>query len=121
MDKDSKFDLILTETFFIQELFVTFGHKFNAPVINFHATEPTTLACECTGNPNPYSYIPRKMMGMTDHMSYLERLLNTVGNLMEMALIHLHYIPLQVILYIPLEQWPHKSILEYVTSVICIW
>ncbi|XP_073973012.1 UDP-glycosyltransferase UGT4-like [Rhodnius prolixus] len=75
-DTDSKFDLILAETFFIQEPFVAFGHKFNAPIINIMPAFFFPLSAHLTGNHLPLSYSPLNKLGYSDHMTFLERVLN---------------------------------------------
>jgi glucuronosyltransferase len=99
-DQDSHYDLILLETFFMQELFVALGHKYNAPIINLNPIEPLTIASYYTGSPNPYSYVPRKLTTFgSNRMSFFERVLNTVGTLAELFVAHVYYLPQMVSIF----------------------
>lgn len=95
-DTDSKFDLILAETFFIQEPFVAFGHKFNAPVINIMPAFFFPLSAHLTGNHLPLSYSPLNKLGYSDHMTFLERVLNFLVYYLDIIGSDLYYLNKQV-------------------------
>ncbi|XP_073983233.1 UDP-glycosyltransferase UGT4-like isoform X1 [Rhodnius prolixus] len=94
-DKYSKFDLIITESLYLQEPFAAFGYKFNAPVITYLPVALTPWASYVTGNISPFSYVPCLDLEASDHMDLFQRLENTLLNLIELAGALYYYLPKQ--------------------------
>nr|XP_014289141.2 UDP-glucuronosyltransferase-like [Halyomorpha halys] len=89
-----EFDLMISETLYMFETFIAFGHIFNVPVISIDAHPPAPWSSYLTGNVHPYSYVPNYRMTMTDRMSFKERLMNTLLNVQEI-LVNYYFIPEQ--------------------------
>ena len=51
----------------------------------------TSWVTKITNNPSPLSYIPHLFLDMTDRMTLLERLQNTVFHIAEHILMHIFY------------------------------
>ena len=73
-----KFDLIITEAFFLQEAFVALGHKFNAPVIALNPFGTSPQINEIVGNPVNPAWVPSPFLGFSDRMTFVERAINTL-------------------------------------------
>lgn len=73
--EDLQFDSVMVELFFM-DVFLAFGHRFDAPVIGLSAQSLISFYCWNTGNPITPSYIPNLFLPFTDEMSFVERLLN---------------------------------------------
>ncbi|XP_050424431.1 UDP-glycosyltransferase UGT5-like [Adelges cooleyi] len=92
--KDLNFDLVIFENF-NHECFVTMGHKFQAPVVQIIPAVPNAGTARWHGNPYIGSYIPEILSGLSDHMTFAERLTNTVLTLMHTTLSSIFYLPKQ--------------------------
>nr|CAD7199350.1 unnamed protein product [Timema douglasi] len=92
--KTEKFDLLLTETFF-NEAILGLAHKFNVPIISVCAFAGLESMGDAVGNPYPYSYVPNALTKLTTHMSFLERLQNTLLNTYVKLGHYLYYLPKQ--------------------------
>lgn len=79
--------------------FLGFSEHYKCPHILLSTVGATTWVTTVTGNPNPYSYIPHDLLDLTDKMNFLERLQNTLYNLIEDGLMHLFYYDLQKEIY----------------------
>jgi hypothetical protein len=71
------FDAIIVEAF-MNECFLGFAHKFKAAIIQICPFGGTHWMRDWVGNPNPYAYIPDTFLEYSHHMSFWERLTNTV-------------------------------------------
>ncbi|KAK9498366.1 hypothetical protein O3M35_003015 [Rhynocoris fuscipes] len=76
METNLQFDLVITETWFVQFPLIAFGHKYNAPVVAISPSILFPIAAEFTGNDIPVSYAPLTMFAFNDRMSFLERAQN---------------------------------------------
>uniref|UniRef100_T1IFG0 UDP-glucuronosyltransferase n=1 Tax=Rhodnius prolixus TaxID=13249 RepID=T1IFG0_RHOPR len=94
-DTSSKFDLVIVETGFLQEPFVAFGHKYNAPVINLASRFLLPLSAHLSGNQLPISYVPMQVFSFSDHMSFTERAVNMLQYYWEVVVGHLFYLRAQ--------------------------
>ncbi|CAH1402296.1 unnamed protein product [Nezara viridula] len=83
MEGNYEFDLMISESLYLFEVFIAFGHVFNVPVISIDAHPPSAWSSYLTGNVHPYSYVPNYRIPMTDRMTFKERLMNTLLNLQE--------------------------------------
>jgi glucuronosyltransferase len=92
--KDENFDVIIIEAF-INDCFLGFAHKFNAPVVQVCSFGGTAWMGDWVGNPNPYSYVPDGFDHFSDRMTFWERLTNTVtGEFVRMGRKY-YYLPKQ--------------------------
>ncbi|XP_022166869.1 UDP-glucuronosyltransferase 2A2-like [Myzus persicae] len=91
--EDNSFDLVMVETF-LQEYTVSIGHKFNAPVVNLSPAMVWVSASKWLHLPATFSYVPDCCIGVTDEMSFTERLKNTITGLIEMVVEDYLYIPM---------------------------
>jgi len=91
--EDNSFDLVIIESF-LQEYTVAIGHKFNAPIVNLSPLMPWVSASKWLHLPATFSYVPDCCIGVTDDMSFVERLKNTIVGLMEMFVEDYLYIPM---------------------------
>lgn len=73
-----KYDLVITEAFFLQESMVALGHKFNAPVVALNPFGTSPQINEFMGNPTNPAYTPNIFLGFSDNMTFKERIINTV-------------------------------------------
>ncbi|XP_014292886.1 UDP-glycosyltransferase UGT4 isoform X2 [Halyomorpha halys] len=94
MEGNYEFDLMISESLYLFETFIAFGHIFNIPVISIDAHAPSAWSSYLTGNVHPYSYVPNYRLALTDRMTFKERLMNTLLNLQEM-LVNYYLIPEQ--------------------------
>ncbi|XP_044729029.1 UDP-glycosyltransferase UGT5-like [Chrysoperla carnea] len=76
LKSESKFDVIIITSFFNDAL-IAIGHHFNAPVIVFQTVGPSFLTNYLVGNPSPYSYVPEMFLTYSDHMTFIQRLINS--------------------------------------------
>ncbi|KAL5242631.1 hypothetical protein ACI65C_010041 [Semiaphis heraclei] len=91
--EDNSFDLVMVESF-LQEYTVAIGHKYNAPVINLSPAMVWVSASKWLHLPSTFSYVPDCCIGVTDDMSFTERLKNTIVGLVEMFVEDYLYIPM---------------------------
>ncbi|CAH1402295.1 unnamed protein product [Nezara viridula] len=94
MEGNYEFDLMISESLYLFEVFIAFGHVFNVPVISIDAHAPSVWSSYLTGNVHPYSYVPNYRIPMTDRMTFKERLMNTLLNFQEI-LVSYYYLPEQ--------------------------
>ncbi|KAK9498364.1 hypothetical protein O3M35_003014 [Rhynocoris fuscipes] len=77
-DKDSKYDVVITETGLFHEPFVAFGHKFNATIIDISSVFLFPRSAYVTGNHMPTTYVPVGFyFSFHDRMTFVERVKNT--------------------------------------------
>ncbi|XP_050423741.1 UDP-glycosyltransferase UGT4-like [Adelges cooleyi] len=86
------FDLVMVETF-VQEYTVAIGHKFNAPVINLVPAALWPSISKWLHMPSTFSYIPDICSSVTDEMTFIERLKNTISGVIQLYVENLHYMP----------------------------
>ncbi|XP_055640860.1 UDP-glucosyltransferase 2-like [Toxorhynchites rutilus septentrionalis] len=70
-----KYDLIIAEQF-VQEAFLMFGHKYNAPIVTINTLGYTDYIDGLFGMMTPLSFVPHHFVSMNDDMNYRERLYN---------------------------------------------
>lgn len=81
--KTEHFDLVIVEQF-NNDAMKAFGHHFNAPVVVVSSIGANGWVNYFVANPAPPSYVPEIMLSFSEHMTFLERLQNTLyANLME--------------------------------------
>lgn len=79
--KDKKFDLVFVSMFF-NECFLPFARHNNAPLILISPAGLISWVSDSIGNPEQYSYVPNMLAPLSDKMSFFERFLNTVINIL---------------------------------------
>lgn len=77
INSNEKFDLVITELF-NTDCYVGFAHKFQVPFISITTTAGLPWGLERVGNPENPSYIGNLLLGHSDRMSFVERVVNTV-------------------------------------------
>lgn len=75
------FDLVVSETFAMQEIMLIFGHIFKAPVIGLQSFVTSKILNRNVGNCQSLSYIPDSGLAFPSQMNLMERTLNTVFSL----------------------------------------
>ncbi|XP_063221119.1 UDP-glycosyltransferase UGT5-like isoform X2 [Bacillus rossius redtenbacheri] len=91
---NEKFDLVILADFFV-DAFAGFAHKFDAPLIYMSPITGFPWTNDLIGNPSPDSYVPSIFSQYSDHMSFRERLFNTVINTFGRLFHQLYYLPKQ--------------------------
>lgn len=81
IQSDDKYDLIIAEMFFFDAVF-SFGYKFDAPVIALCTQNLISIYSWILSSPFPSSYIPNSFLPLTEKMSLVSRIMNTVFNFM---------------------------------------
>lgn len=82
LKSNEKFDLVIVELFAIEAL-LGFGQHFNCPLIGVNTFDAIYWNDIYTGNESPFSYIPNVFLGMPDHMTFPQRLTNTIFSQIE--------------------------------------
>ncbi|KAF2881519.1 hypothetical protein ILUMI_24653 [Ignelater luminosus] len=77
LSSDRKFDLIITE-FFSNECFLGFVYRFKAPFIGISSCLLFNWHNDLIGNPSNPSYIPNNFLPLSDKLTFLERVENTI-------------------------------------------
>ncbi|XP_063221122.1 UDP-glycosyltransferase UGT5-like [Bacillus rossius redtenbacheri] len=91
---NEKFDLVIIEDLYA-DAFAGFAHKFDAPLIYMSPITGYPWTNDLIGNPSPDSYVPSIFSQYSDHMTFRERLFNTVINTFGRLFRQLYYIPRQ--------------------------
>lgn len=73
-----KFDLVITEAFFLQEAMVALGHKFDAPVVALNPFGTSPQVDDIMGNPVNPAWVPNPFLGLSDNMTFPERIISTL-------------------------------------------
>jgi glucuronosyltransferase len=74
---DKTFDLIITEIFG-PDCFLALSHRFKAPLISMTSSVMLPWGNDRVGNPDHPAYIPNYFLPYSQHMTFGERLVNTV-------------------------------------------
>lgn len=72
-----KFDVVIMGAFG-QEALLGIGYHLKAPIIITAPSGMNLFVDDFVGNPAPFSYVPNLLFGFTDHMTFYERLINTL-------------------------------------------
>lgn len=88
----NSFDLVIVESFF-QEYTIALGHKFNAPVVNLVPAMIWVSISKWLHVPATYAYVPDCCAGITDRMSFVDRLKNTIIGVLESYVEDYVYVP----------------------------
>lgn len=88
LNSNNSFDLIITETFVLQECTAIFGHVFKAPIIAIQSSAISKTLSRTMGNSLSFSYIPDFILSFPSKMSFVDRALNTAFSLRGMWYVH---------------------------------
>ena len=70
------FDLVINEAF-NTDCYAAFAHKFKVPLVSISATPLLPWCYERIGTPDNPAYVPNLLLGHSDKMTFMERLVNT--------------------------------------------
>ncbi|CAH1402292.1 unnamed protein product [Nezara viridula] len=87
-DTDSKFDMVITETFFCQEPFIALGHKYSAIQVSVQTINLFMALSRLTGNPLNPAYVPSPAFPSSHHLNFWERSKSTLANLLDYLISH---------------------------------
>lgn len=88
------FDLVIIEVV-RSDAWYSFGRHFNAPMIGLSSYGTDTNIDELMGNMSPLAYVPSTTAGLTEHMTYYERLTNVLLTFIDYLHMRLVEIPNQ--------------------------
>ncbi|XP_044729431.1 UDP-glycosyltransferase UGT5-like [Chrysoperla carnea] len=71
------FDLVIC-TVFMNEAFFSLADHYKVPLIGFGVFGANEWTNNLVGNPNPYAIVPDLFLSYTEHMTFSERLVNTI-------------------------------------------
>ncbi|XP_050441002.1 UDP-glycosyltransferase UGT4-like isoform X2 [Adelges cooleyi] len=91
-EDQSKFDLIIVESFF-QEATVAMGHKYGAPVVSIVPVSPWVPTSRWAANPSDLSYIKDFTLDAGKEMDFWARLANTAIGLYGFLIEPITYLP----------------------------
>ncbi|TMW48127.1 hypothetical protein DOY81_006800 [Sarcophaga bullata] len=92
--RTESFDLVIIEVV-RTDAWYSFGRHFNAPMIGLSSYGTDTIIDELMGNMSPLAYVPLMTAGLTEHMTYRERLTNVVLTFIDYLHMRLVEIPNQ--------------------------
>ncbi|XP_065361612.1 UDP-glycosyltransferase UGT5-like [Calliphora vicina] len=92
--KTEKFDLVILEALHT-DAWYALGRHFKAPMIGVSSFGTDPVIDELMGNMSPLSYVPLVTAGLTEHMTYPERLKNALYSLMEVLHVRVVHLPRQ--------------------------
>ncbi|XP_055610277.1 UDP-glycosyltransferase UGT5-like [Uranotaenia lowii] len=92
------FDLIVLEIF-MNDAMLGFVHHFNVPCIGVSTFGASKWTNDLVGNIAPPSYVPNPFLGFTDHMTFAQRLMNTVMSGVEILVENVMDKPVQTEFY----------------------
>lgn len=96
MKSNLNFDLIIMDMMF-SELFLGFGHYFNAPIIGVSTFGAAKWMYDSLGSPQPLSYVPSILSDLLDRMNYFQRFRNGIEAIIE-TVTSIIYVQMQVLL-----------------------
>lgn len=94
MNSDQHFDAVIVETFMTESIYGLAQH-FNAPLIVFSTLGGNLWTNGLVGAPASYSHVAHLMLGLTDHMNFWQRMLNTAVGVGEQIYYEAVYLPKQ--------------------------
>ncbi|CAH0555378.1 unnamed protein product [Brassicogethes aeneus] len=91
-DQNEKFDAVIVENF-INDAMKYFAYHFKAPLISFSPVGANAWVNILVGNPAPPSYIPNAFMDYSSQMTFFERVLNNLFDVISSLNTHLIFFP----------------------------
>lgn len=116
--ESNSFDLVIVESF-LEEYTIALGHKFNAPVVNLSPTMFWVSMTKWLHVPSTFSYVPDCCIGATGHMSFVERVINTITGVIELYVENYLYIPkMRSIMekHFTYKRWESRPPMEHMLS-----
>lgn len=80
LESNKTFDLVILELMLCDGL-LGFGHFYNAPTIVVSTVGSSYNVDKDTANSYPYAYVPSVFISLTDEMTFLERVQNTLHSI----------------------------------------
>lgn len=118
LKSNQKFDAVIIEQF-NNDALKGFAHQFKAPLILVSSIGANGWVNSLVGNPAPYSYISEMFMCYSDHMTFFQRLKNTLFAIAMELNRNLYFFPRQnEILQECFPNPPHLNDLLYNVSLI---
>lgn len=94
LNSNEHYDLVITSSSFGQESMVVFGHKFKAPTVTLQGFTTFNGVNMDAGNALSLATIPEMGSIVTsDHMSFTERLLNFLANMITLTAYYNYQVP----------------------------
>lgn len=93
-----KFDLVISELM-MNEATLGFSEHYGCPHILLSTVGATSWTDIMTNNPSPLSYVPSFFLDLSDKMTMMERLQNTIFYVLEQTVMRIFYYPKQKELY----------------------
>ncbi|KAH8312382.1 hypothetical protein KR044_010466, partial [Drosophila immigrans] len=93
-DSNQTFDAVISEVF-LNEAHFGFAEHFNAPLIGLGTFGAISWNTDMVGSPSPASYVPHALLKFSDHMSFVERVINLAFLSYEYLFMKLYYLPQQ--------------------------
>ncbi|XP_063243051.1 UDP-glycosyltransferase UGT5-like [Bacillus rossius redtenbacheri] len=94
LKSNENFDLIIAETFYCEGL-LGLSQKFSVPFVGVSTFSGTENIKDIVGDPFPYSYVPSPFITFNDHMTFFQRLQNTITNFLIKNGHNYYFIPAQ--------------------------
>ncbi|KAL7730661.1 hypothetical protein ACLKA6_003438 [Drosophila palustris] len=98
MQSNQTFDAVIDEVFLDESLFGLAEH-FNAPLIGLGTFGAISWNTDMVGSPSPASYVPHALLKFSDHMSFVERVINLAFLTYEYLFMQFYYLPKQELVY----------------------
>ncbi|XP_052892955.1 UDP-glycosyltransferase UGT4-like [Anopheles moucheti] len=98
INSEETFDLVVLEIF-LNDAFLGFADRFNCPVVGMSTFGASAWVNSLTGSPQPLSYVPHPMTGLTDKMNFWQRLGNVLFTAFDEALLKVMCDPIQQMYY----------------------
>lgn len=95
LKSDEKFDLVILEPLFAQEVLLSLGYKYQAPVIGLQPFGSFVLLNKVMGNSLSLSTMPQITFFFSDQMNFYERLCNSYSMLITLWDYYTMYLPTQ--------------------------
>ncbi|CAH1402291.1 unnamed protein product [Nezara viridula] len=105
-DTNSKFDMVITETFFCQEPFVALGHKYGAIQVSVQTITLFMALSRVTGNPHNPAYVPSIVCPSSHQMNFWERSKSALANLLDYLISHITWLYLDYYMSSRLAPYP---------------
>lgn len=90
LSSNATFDLVIQELL-VCEALLGFGHFYKAPTIFLNSVGGVFPVSSMVGNSQPYSYVPTGHLALSDEMTFMERVVNSVAFLVE-SVVHIRFI-----------------------------
>lgn len=94
LKSNQRFDIVIVEVTMAESL-LGFGHFYKAPTILIQPVGSNYISNRIVGNSEPLAYVPIQMGPLTDEMTFLQRLLNTLAVIITRPIYTFISLPLQ--------------------------